>query len=256
MKVGDKGDNVKYLQELLTDKGYPITIDGNFSIVTLEYVKAFQRASGLTVDGIAGPATVLKLKTGISDAAYSRVAKQIGVEPAVIKAVKTVESAGSGFLPSGQIKSLFEGHVFWRELVARKITPEKILNKDNQDILYKTWTTKYYKSGVPEYNRLVRALDINREAAFASASYGLFQIMGNNYKLCGCTSPEDLYNKMCHSETKQLELFAEFVKQSGMINSLKKKDWIGFAKRYNGPSYKQNKYDTRLEQAYNNYKLK
>ena len=256
MKVGDKGDNVKHLQELLVDKGYPIAIDGTFGVVTSEYVKAFQRAVGLTVDGIAGPATVLKLKTGISDVAYSRIAKNLGVEVAAIKAVKTVESAGSGFLPSGQVKSLFEGHVFWRELVARKLVPEKILNKSNQDILYRAWTTKYYKSGVVEYNRLVRAMDIHKEAALASASYGLFQIMGNNYKLCGCTSPEDLYNKMWHSETKQLELFGEFIKNSGMVKYLKTKDWAGFAKRYNGPSYKQNKYDIRLLQAYSKYNTK
>ncbi|MEE8298899.1 MAG: N-acetylmuramidase domain-containing protein [Thermodesulfobacteriota bacterium] len=39
-----------------------------------------------------------------------------------------------------------------------------------------------------------------------------------------------------------------------MVKILKKRDWANFARRYNGPGYKKNKYDEKLERAYNKYK--
>jgi site-specific recombinase XerC len=37
---------------------------------------------------------------------------------------------------------------------------------------------------------------------------------------------------------------------SKMFTALHNNDWAGFAKRYNGPGYKKNKYDTKLASAY------
>lgn len=48
---------------------------------------------------------------------------------------------------------------------------------------------------------------------------------------------------MCTGEDKQLEAFARFVKLTGLRPNLERKDWTGFAKRYNGPGYAQNHYD-------------
>ena len=91
---------------------------------------------------------------------------------------------------------LFEGHIFWQRLVARKIDPNKYV-KGNEDILYRSWTKKYYtgkNSG--ELSRLQKAIKINEAAAYESASYGMFQIMGNNYKVCGYSSAKDFYNDL------------------------------------------------------------
>ena len=56
---------------------------------------------------------------------------------------------------------------------------------------------------------------------------------------------------MCTGEDKQLEAFARFVKLTGLWPNLERKDWAGFAKRYNG--YAQNHYDKKLEEAYRRF---
>lgn len=54
-KNGSSGAEVKKIQQRLADLGYYNgAIDGNFGDVTEEAYKAFQKAAGLTVDGIAG----------------------------------------------------------------------------------------------------------------------------------------------------------------------------------------------------------
>lgn len=60
LRKGDKGDSVKALQILLIGHGYSCGewgADGDFGAGTENAVRAFQKAHGLTVDGIVGPAT-------------------------------------------------------------------------------------------------------------------------------------------------------------------------------------------------------
>lgn len=59
---------------------------------------------------------------------------------------------------------------------------------------------------------------------------------------------------MCKSEHEQLELFVNFIKINDMDKYLRKKDWAGFARRYNGSSYARRGYHTRLAKAYKKYK--
>ena len=57
-----RGDDVVAVQEALTAAGYkPGEIDGVYGPMTEEAVKAYQKANGLTVDGIVGPKTWSKL---------------------------------------------------------------------------------------------------------------------------------------------------------------------------------------------------
>lgn len=56
LRRGMKGDDVKRMQEVLK-----ITADGDFGFGTAEAVKKWQRANGLTPDGIVGPNTQAKM---------------------------------------------------------------------------------------------------------------------------------------------------------------------------------------------------
>jgi peptidoglycan hydrolase-like protein with peptidoglycan-binding domain len=62
LKKGAKGQAVKDLQESLKALGLaPGSIDGVFGKQTEDAVKAFQKLTGLEVDGVAGPITWLNI---------------------------------------------------------------------------------------------------------------------------------------------------------------------------------------------------
>ena len=63
-RLGDKGDNVRQVQEALKAAGYknssgkkPIVVDGDFGATTDKRVRQYQKDHGLIVDGIVGPQT-------------------------------------------------------------------------------------------------------------------------------------------------------------------------------------------------------
>ncbi|MGD6876750.1 peptidoglycan recognition protein family protein [Bacillus infantis] len=61
---GDKGSQVKDIQEKLSKLGYSVgTIDGIFGDKTDAAVERFQRDNGLTVDGIVGKNTLAKMES-------------------------------------------------------------------------------------------------------------------------------------------------------------------------------------------------
>lgn len=190
------------------------------------------------------------------DEDFIQVAELLGCEPAALKAVQQVETGGrGGFFSPGRPAILFEGHIFWTQLKKRGSNPEDYV-KGNENILYPKWEKGHYKGGIGEYDRLEQARKINREAADASASWGMFQIMGFNYAACGEESIESFVRSMCESEFKQLLLTANFIKKnSQMLQALQARDWAVFAKCYNGPAYAQNRYDVKLEAAYQKYSL-
>jgi len=67
LKAGSTGPSVTSLQQALTQLGYnPGTADGKFGAATTEAVTAFQKAKGLTEDGVAGPTTLAAINTDLA----------------------------------------------------------------------------------------------------------------------------------------------------------------------------------------------
>ena len=63
LSLGARGDEVKKLQQVLSEKGYDVgAIDGVYGAKTKEAVMQFQKENGLKTDGIAGPETLSKLE--------------------------------------------------------------------------------------------------------------------------------------------------------------------------------------------------
>lgn len=260
IRINSKGAPVKTLQNLLLEHGYPVEVTDTFDDATRQAVIAFQRKYGLDADGIVGYRSWEALffanrgdSKKLTENDFCLAAQLLDVETAAIKAVKEVESGRyGGFLPSGRPVILFEGHIFWRQLRNRGINPEKH-RVGNEDILYPKWDSSHYKSGEAEYVRLEKARKINRDAADASASWGMFQIMGFNYAACGEKSVSGFVDMMCRSELHQLLLSARFIRSGGMLPALQKKDWAEFARRYNGSAYAKNKYNEKLAAAYKRF---
>lgn len=185
IKQGMRDEAVKVMQTELSRLGYNLTADGAFGPGTLAAVKDFQHKHGLSVDGIAGYSTweaVLfadrPAQEKLTEEDFVLAARLLDCEVAALKAVQKVETGGrGGFFAPGKPAILFEGHVFWKQLRQRGLRPEKLASA-NPDILYPKWTKSHYQGGLGEYARLEKARKIHPSAANASASWGMFQVMG------------------------------------------------------------------------------
>lgn len=268
-RYGQNKDDVIHLQEQLVRAGYKLSIDGIFGYETEGAVMQFQKDARLVIDGIVGAKTwkSLIVETEISDAKdlsakmmnktlseddLLYAADELEVELATIKAVNEVESSGSGFILD-RPKILFEGHVFWRRLKAYRIDPTIFVNEGYENVLYESWERKHYLGGLREYERLERAREIHNGAAFESASWGLFQIMGYHWHDLGYKSIYEFAECMHKSEGEHLKAFVRFVIHNNLAGHLQRKNWAAFARGYNGSGYKQNNYDIKLARAYNRY---
>lgn len=185
---------------------------------------------------------------------FEAFAEKYDLEVPVVQAVVSVESGGSGFLTDGRPKILFEGHVFWRQLKKRGIDPEAHVG-EHPTILYPTWQRKHYKGGAGEYDRLEEAKRIDAGAALASASWGLFQIMGYHAESLGYEDVFEYVDKMNESEAEHLDAFGRFLERDGLLGFLREKEWASFARRYNGPRYAENRYHEKLATSYAAHKV-
>ena len=82
MQKGDEGSNVTSLQKMLIQLGYLKTdATGYFGSATKDAVLSFQKAAGLSADGVAGPATVkaLEKKSGSGSTNASTSTSSSGV---------------------------------------------------------------------------------------------------------------------------------------------------------------------------------
>ena len=177
---------------------------------------------------------------------FKIVAEQLGVEVAAIKAVVTIEAGPK-----------LQG--FWAPGVPVANYVQSLFNKYNAKHKGRKMPNAKVPSGLSgyalkEWTALTNARKKNAEAADMGTYWGMFQIGGFNYKQCGCKSVEEMVGKICESEFSQLEMFAVFVRNSGMLDALRKKDWAAFARKYNGPSYAKRGYHTRMAKEYAKYK--
>ncbi|MEP2935282.1 MAG: N-acetylmuramidase family protein [Gilvibacter sp.] len=265
-----QGSDVHVLEEMLVGLGYSVKISEFFGLDTHNAVMDFQRKKNLVVDGIVGPKTwAIIIATHdhltrfndkfLSEQDLQDFADKYDLELAAVKSVNEVESSGKGFLLDGRPRILFEGHIFYKELKKRGITPEDFMNDRTKNVLYKSWTKSHYEGGSQEYDRLEKAagmsdIDAVHDAAYASASYGAFQIMGFHYDLLGYPSIDSYVAHMYTHEKAHLGAFGAFCEANNIIRHLKSKSWASFARAYNGPAFAQNKYDVKLQKAYEKYK--
>ncbi len=177
---------------------------------------------------------------------FAEILQRLGIGAPEFWAVIRVETSGVGFLADRRPVILFERHWFSRLTGGRfdELAPE-ISNRRPGG---------YGRRGAPQYERLERALALDREAALRSTSWGLGQVMGFNAELAGFADVERMVAAMVESEDAQLDGMAGFIAGQGLVPHLVRRDWAGFARRYNGPAYRRNRYDEKLETAYRRYR--
>jgi len=250
----------RQIQTLVAAAGIPVKggADGLYGNNTKAAIDTFCAARGLTpgvinkqfADALINrpqvPAAVTTAIAKLTDQDFTDCATSLNCQAAAIRAVVAVESSGGGFFPDGRPKILFEAKYF------HKLTNGQY-DKSHPNISSPVWDRKLYKGGVREWGRLNEAVALDRNAALQSASWGLFQIMGANYKACGFSSVEDFVAAMQRSEGDQLKAFVGFIRTNKLDGFLRSRDWASFAKGYNGPGYAKNQYDKKLAAAYSKY---
>lgn len=202
----------------------------------------------VAVDSVIPQADKNQRYTHLTEDDFRRVAKELQVEIAAIKAVVEVEAgkAMKGFWAPG-VPVVNYDKSMWSHC--------KRLVKKNDRLsasatIPKGLTTEASRRA---WQRLVAAQKKNIEQANLSTFWGMFQIGGFNYKLCGCESIGQFVNLMSYSELEQLELFAALIVNCNMVQCLRQKNWAAFARKYNGASYARRGYHTRMANAYKKY---
>jgi hypothetical protein len=212
-------------------------------------IAELQQAIGTPADGLWGPASRAALlgffaNTGapaISVAEIDAFAHRLGCSVAQLAAVAAVESSGGGFDRNGRPKILFERHYFHR-LTDGRWSPAVFSDPDAGGYDVSSW------------DKLAAACGRAPDAAFASASWGKFQVMGAHWSRLGYASPFELAASCRVGEVAQYELLARFLEENNLLEELRAlsgraEDCRAFARAYNGPGYERNAYHTKLAAA-------
>jgi N-acetylmuramidase len=182
----------------------------------------------------------------VSEAELVDAAQTLGCELKAIKAVSQVEAPGGGFLPAPDNRPviLFESHTFHTETNGK-------YDVFHPGISTPHWIHNYGEGGAHQYDRLHEAILLDRKAALCSASWGKYQIMGLNYINAGYDGVEQFVDDMCYEEGYHLDAFVTFLQNTGIDQALIDKDWLEFARRYNGVG-QIDAYAGRIAEAYLN----
>lgn len=174
---------------------------------------------------------------------FEAIAARLNCEWEAVAAVAEVESGPlGGFAADGRLIILYERHLFSRKTNSQFDASHPHLSNRTPG--------GYPSRQADRWAQLAEAFALHPAAALESASYGRFQVLGQNYPNLGMANAHEYVSKLARSERDQLDAFEGFVRANGLVDELQRKDWAGFASRYNGPSYAQNKYDVKMAEAY------
>lgn len=259
LKYNDTGEEVMLLQKALNEvTGKELNADGHFGKLTEQALRYYQQRARLTVDGIYGDEVYSKLgplieKKYIRERDVEARAKVARLPVDIIKGFKEVEAKSSGFLNNGKCIILFERHKFYQYLAKKKgagFADE--VARSNPSICHPS--RGGYLGYEKEWPRIERAASIDRESALMSASFGLFQIMGFNYAMCGYRDVESFYQAMCESESLQLDAVLSFINSYRQLKTaVRNRDIAKIAYFYNGPANATNNYVAKLTNAIKKY---
>lgn len=259
LKHGSQGNEVRMLQKGLNmELKLSLVVDGDYGNGTVNAVKALQTRSKLPLTGeygleeqkVIGPFIASKF---LSFETVEAAASQYGLPASVLKAIADVEARGCGFLNDGRPLILFERHKFYEHLSkAKGEAAAKAAMASNPNICHPQWDKSAYRGKEGEYPRLQQAMQFDKTAALKSASWGMFQIMGDNHKACGFSTVDAFVESVKLNETEHFKGLINFIRDPGnkrILDAIKAKDFVSLARYYNGPGYAANQYDVKLRNA-------
>lgn len=175
------------------------------------------------------------------------LADEYGIPQDFALGITDKESAGKALwnvdgnmLPSIRI----EGHYFYKYLTGQKLTTAIAQGLASK----KAGAVKNPASFAGRYAMLNRMIMIDREAAYRSISIGIGQVMGANFAALGYKYATYMFNDACKGLIPQVRQMLGFIRADPrLVKAANSYDYKTFARIYNGPAYKKNRYDTELE---------
>jgi hypothetical protein len=183
------------------------------------------------------------------------VAEAFGVEAAALLAVAEVESGGQALVEIGGRPMpliLYEYHVFHRRL-----RPAMRAAAVAAGVAAPRWgQIPYPRSQRERYALLERARLIDNEAAFAACSWGVGQVLGENARWLDYDSAEALAVEAMSGVGGQVRLMLRFIDRKGLDRALAARDWVAFARGYNGPLHHRHDYAGRMQRAWERWRAR
>jgi hypothetical protein len=194
-----------------------------------------------------------------SDSSFSAAAWLLGCRVETIKAFAMTECGREGgFLDSGEPVLLYERHKFHKYTGGRYDGKLFDLENDNKPgyFLSSSKPGGYGPVSI-QHAKLQAAVKLDRDAALMSCSWGLFQIMGENYELCGYQSIQRFVTAMYRSVDDHLKAFCQFIRHNKKVvngkmlidairgDANRVPDFLTSALIYNGPKMKE--YDLKFK---------
>lgn len=198
-------------------------------------------------------------------------ARGLEVQPSLLQAIIKTEARASGFQTGwfGKVKYeepiiLYECHVAYRVAVAKLGAQEaNRLYRLHPDIINPyTFASKSnpYKYGKysEQHAKLQKAVRLlGRTIALQACSWGIGQVLGENWEMCGYSSINELVNDAYGSEMTQLDMMCRYLKnKKGMLGAMRNSDYDNIAFLYNGKNYAQNDYHNKIRKAHVAYRRK
>lgn len=220
-----------------------------------QWLNAHGASPRLAVDGQGGPATraaVIQVFTNrkalaVTKADILATAAKIGCSPDQVKAVAITESAGGGWDSRGLLKALWERHHFWRRV---QIIIPWISNPKGGD-----YTTDANKNNINDsWEKLALAACRNPIAAFESASFGKFQIMGAHAVSLEYPNALEFAWELSRSEAAHYDALARFVVVNRLAPAMRRistdaNDNKAFTRGYNGSAGVARGYHVKIATA-------
>ena len=169
-------------------------------------------------------------------AAARRIERDTGIAAAVMLAVARVETNAVAYAAfAGRREPLirFEGHYFDRLLDEGRRLKARAQGLASP----KAGAVRNPTGQAARWQLLDRAAAIDADAAYASTSWGLGQVMGAHWKALGYASPKAMAAEARRSVEGQLQILAKFLAIGRLDRLLESGAYAGFARRYNGPGY-------------------
>ncbi len=186
---------------------------------------------------------------------------QVPIESAL--AIWLVESGPYGFQENRPVLR-FEVHKFWQHWGSANV---EVFDKyfqfgGNGGISGSSWSNHKFLDSLTsdwqpfhgDQEKEYRAFELacalaDKEQACLSSSFGGPQILGSNHTKIGYDTAKEMFAAFAKSERLQVCGFFDFCQSHGLLEALRKCEWHGFAKVYNGPG-QADVYAERINAAY------